>query len=85
MTSINNINNSSNINNTLTNLKVGTKKEEKSKKKKQKEKIFDEIKDMDDTQFHRFIKLFYAYNKYFSNVKTIENILNKTLRFYTIF
>ena len=34
---------------------------------------------MDDTQFHRFIKLFYAYNKYFSNVKTIENILNKTL------
>ena len=75
----NNINNSSNINNTLTNLKVGTKKEEKSKKKKQKEKIFDELKDMDDTQFHRFIKLFYAYNKYFSNVKTIENILNKTL------
>ena len=34
---------------------------------------------MDDIQFHRFIKLFYAYNKYFSNVKTLENILNKTL------
>ena len=75
----NNINNSININNTLTNMKIGSKKEEKNKKKKQKEEIFDEINDMDDTQFHRFIKLFYAYNKYFSNVKTIENILNKTL------
>ena len=35
---------------------------------------------MDDIQFHRFIKLFYAYEKYFSNVKTIENILNKTIQ-----
>ena len=62
--------------------KTYTKKEEKAKKKKQKEEIFEEINeinDMDDIQFHRFIKLFYAYNKYFSNVKTIENILNKTL------
>ena len=67
-----------NLNNS-TNTKVSTKKEEKSKKKKQKEEIVEEINDMDDIQFHRFIKLFYAYNKYFSNVKTIENILNKTL------
>ena len=56
------------------------KKEEKGKKKKAlKEEVFDENNDLDDIQFHRFIKLFYAYNMYFSNVKTIENILNKTL------
>ena len=59
-----------------TTLKAFTKKE---KKKKIKEEIFDEIADLDDVQFHRFIKLFYAYNKYFSNLKMIENILNKTL------
>ena len=57
-----------------------TRKEEKSKKKKLKEEKIDEITDMDDIQFHRFIKLFYAYEKYFSNVKTIENILNKTIQ-----
>ena len=67
-----------NLSNSI-NTKISNKKEEKNKKKKQKEEVFDEINDMDDIQFHRFIKLFYAYNKYFSNVKTIENILNKTL------
>lgn len=67
-----------NLSNSI-NTKISNKKEEKNKKKKQKEEVFDELNDMDDIQFHRFIKLFYAYNKYFSNVKTIENILNKTL------
>ena len=62
-------------------IKTGTKKEEKNKKKKLNENVSEEVIDTDlsDVQFLRFIKLFYAYNKYFSNVKTIENILNKTL------
>ena len=61
------------------NSKILPKKDEKGKKKKMNEEIIEDNNDMDDIQFHRFIKLFYAYNKYFANVKTIENILNKTL------
>ena len=68
-----------NTNQISTTITSKVKKDEKSKKKKFKEEIIDEVTDMDDIQFHRFIKLFYAYGKYLSNVKTIENILNKTL------
>ena len=76
-----NIPNKDNISNSF-NSKISPKKEEKGKKKKQQneeKEAPEEVNDMDDIQFHRYIKLFYAYNQYFSNLKTIENILNKTL------
>ena len=34
---------------------------------------------INDIEFIRFMKLFYAYKMYFSNIKKIEKILNKTL------
>ena len=38
------------------------------------------IDSINNTEFIRFMKLFYAYKMYFSNVKKIEKILNKTLQ-----
>ena len=44
------------------------------------EKIKEEVdSNMSDIEFIRFMKLFYAYKMYFSNIKKIEKILNKTL------
>ena len=57
------------------NLKSTLKKESSYKEKKQSE-IYSNINNI---EFIRFMKLFYAYKMYFSNVKKIENILNKTL------
>ena len=53
-----------------------TLKKEGSYKEKNKNQINSNINNI---EFIRFIKLFYAYKMYFSNVKKIEKILNKTL------
>ena len=67
----NSLNNKNNLNRDNT-LKESNAKNEKSEKNEIESNI-------NNIEFIRFMKLFYAYKMYFSNVKKIEKILNKTL------